>query len=66
MPDNGTLGAMEGSAAPDPHGGAAHGGQSAVDVQRLADKVYALMVAEARVGHARTESATAPKRNVED
>ena len=66
MPDNGTPGAMGGSSAPDPHGGAAQGGHSAIDVQRLAEKVYALMVAEARVGHARTESAAAPKRLVED
>ena len=66
MPDNGTLGAMGGAAAPDPHGGAAPGGQAPVDVHSLAEKVYALMVAEARVGHARTESAPAAKRVVED
>jgi hypothetical protein len=57
---------MGGAAAPDPHGGAAHGGQAPVDVQRLAEKVYALMVAEARVGHARTESSAALKRFLED
>jgi hypothetical protein len=67
MPDNGTLGAMGGgAAAPDAHAGAAPGGQSPIDVQQLAEKVYALLVAEARVGHARTESATAAKRSVED
>jgi len=66
MPDNGSLGAMGGAAAPDPQGGASPGGQSPIDVQRLAEKVYALLVAEARVGHARTESAAAPKRFVED
>jgi hypothetical protein len=65
MPDNGTLGATGGAAAPDPHGDAAHGGQGPIDVQRLAEKVYALMVAEARTGHARTEPATAPKRSLE-
>jgi hypothetical protein len=66
MPDNGALGATGGAAAPDPHGGAAGAGQGAVDVQRLAEKVYALMVAEVRVGHARAESSAAPKRLVED
>lgn len=66
MPDNGVLGAIGGEAAPDPHGDATHGGQAQIDVQRLAEKVYALMVAEARVGHARTESAAAPKRFLED
>jgi len=66
MSDNGTLGATGGNAAPDPQGSAAQGGQSAIDVQRLADKVYALLLKEARVGHARTEAAIAPKRFVED
>ena len=63
MPANGTLGAMGGEAAPDPHGGATSAGQ--IDVQRLAEKVYALLLAEARVGHARGEPAAAPKRFVE-
>ncbi len=63
MPDNGAQGAMGDGPAP---AGQAPGGHSALDVQRLADKVYALLVAEARAGHARTESAGAPKRLVED
>jgi len=42
------------------------GGQSPVDVHSLAEKVYALMVAEARLGHARTETPTTAKRSAED
>jgi len=67
MPDNGELGAMGAAAAPDPHGGgAAHVGEAPIDVHSLAEKVYALMLKEARVGHARTESTAAPKRFLED
>ena len=57
MPDN---------AAPVQHGGAPQGGQAPVDVHALAEKVYALMLKEVRVGHARTESTAAPKRFLED
>ena len=66
MPDNGGPGAMGGAAEPGAHGGAAQGPRGSVDVQALADKVYALMLKEVRVGHARTESAAAPKRFLED
>ena len=66
MPDNGGLGAMGGEAAPDAHDGAAQGGRGPIDVHALADKVYVLMLKEARVGHARTESSAAPKRFLED
>ncbi len=66
MPENGGLGATGGEAAPDAHGGAGQGGHGPIDVHALADKVYALMLKEARVGHARTESAAAPKRVLED
>jgi hypothetical protein len=63
MPDNGEGGA----AAPNPPGGGtAHAGEAPIDVQRLAEKVYALMLKEARIGHARTESTAAPKRSLED
>lgn len=65
MPEAGSLAAPNGADAP---GGDAHapGGQSPVDVQHLAEKVYALMVKEARLGHARTETPTAAKRSAED
>jgi hypothetical protein len=54
-------------AVPAVHGApAAPGGHSAIDVQRLAEKVYALLLADARLGHARTESAAAPRRSAED
>ena len=66
MPENGALGATGGEAASDAHGGAAQGGRGPIDAHALADKVYALMLKEARVGHARTESAAAPKRFLED
>ena len=42
------------------------GGQSPVDVNSLAEKVYALMVAEVRLSHSRTETTTNPKRPAED
>ena len=47
---------------------AAHtpGGQLGVDVYALAEKVYALMVAEVRLSHSRTDSLAAPRRPVED
>jgi len=35
-------------------------------VHALAEKVYALMLKEVRLGHARTESTAAPKRFLED
>jgi hypothetical protein len=64
MSDPGSVAAPNGADAP---GDAAHaaGGHPPVDVQQLADKVYALMVAEARVGHARTEPATVAARSRE-
>lgn len=57
-----------GGAAPETQDGAVRGpgGHSKLDVQRLAEKVYALMAAEARMGHARTEPAATPRRTVED
>ena len=66
MPDNGGLGAMGGGAASDQHGGAPHDARGPIDVHVLADKVYALMLKEVRVGHARTEPTAAPKRSLED
>jgi hypothetical protein len=63
MPETGSPAAHEGvdpgTAAPGPGG-------KPVDAQVLADKVYALMVKEARLGHARTETRTAAQRSVED
>jgi hypothetical protein len=57
---------MGGGAAPDQHGGAPHDARGPIDVHVLADKVYALMLKEVRVGRARTESTAAPKRSLED
>jgi hypothetical protein len=35
----------------------AHAGQAAIDVERLAERVYQLFLAEARLAHARGERA---------
>lgn len=53
MPDNGAQSPVNAASTPTTGQGSA-AGQPAIDVEKLADKVYALLLAETRVGRARS------------
>jgi hypothetical protein len=58
-------GAAGGGTAQSASAGSGAGGQAGINVQQLADKVYALLLADARLGRARGDSPLIAKRNGE-
>ena len=58
-------GVSGGEAAPAPGGQNPAGGAAGINVQQLADKVYDLLLADARLGRARGDSPLLAQRNGE-